>query len=43
MDDSTMQERYRALLLAARNLFSLTTRDDLHKIASFREGGLAGA
>jgi phosphoserine phosphatase RsbU/P len=29
MDDSTMQERYRALLLAARNLFSLTSLDDL--------------
>jgi len=29
MDDSTMQERYRALLLAARNLFSLTSMDDL--------------
>jgi sigma-B regulation protein RsbU (phosphoserine phosphatase) len=29
MDDSAMQERYRALLLAARNLFSLTTMDDL--------------
>jgi sigma-B regulation protein RsbU (phosphoserine phosphatase) len=29
MDDSAMQERYRALLLAARNLFSLTSLDDL--------------
>ncbi len=29
MDDSATQERYRALLLAARNLFSLTTLDDL--------------
>jgi phosphoserine phosphatase RsbU/P len=29
MDDSAMQERYRALLLAARNLFSLTSMDDL--------------
>jgi sigma-B regulation protein RsbU (phosphoserine phosphatase) len=29
MDDSAMQERYRALLLAARNLFSLTNLDDL--------------
>jgi sigma-B regulation protein RsbU (phosphoserine phosphatase) len=29
MDDSAMQERYRALLLAARNLFSLTGLDDL--------------
>jgi sigma-B regulation protein RsbU (phosphoserine phosphatase) len=29
MDDSTMQERYQALLLAARNLFSLTSMDDL--------------
>ena len=29
MDDTTMQERYRALLLAARNLFSLTSMDDL--------------
>jgi len=29
MDDSEMQERYRALLLAARNLFSLTNLDDL--------------
>jgi sigma-B regulation protein RsbU (phosphoserine phosphatase) len=29
MDDSGMQERYRALLLAARNLFSLTSLDDL--------------
>jgi sigma-B regulation protein RsbU (phosphoserine phosphatase) len=29
MDDSTMQERYHALLLAARNLFSLTNLDDL--------------
>ncbi len=29
MDDSSMQERYRALLLAARNLFSLTNLDDL--------------
>lgn len=29
MDDTSMQERYRALLLAARNLFSLTTMDDL--------------
>jgi sigma-B regulation protein RsbU (phosphoserine phosphatase) len=29
MDDSPTQERYRALLLAARNLFSLTSMDDL--------------
>ncbi len=29
MDDTAMQERYRALLLAARNLFSLTSLDDL--------------
>ena len=30
MDESTaMQERYRALLLAARNLFSLTSLEDL--------------
>jgi sigma-B regulation protein RsbU (phosphoserine phosphatase) len=29
MDDTAMQERYRALLLAARNLFSLTNLDDL--------------
>jgi sigma-B regulation protein RsbU (phosphoserine phosphatase) len=29
MEDSAMQERYRALLLAARNLFSLTSLDDL--------------
>jgi sigma-B regulation protein RsbU (phosphoserine phosphatase) len=29
MDDTGMQERYRALLLAARNLFSLTNLDDL--------------
>jgi phosphoserine phosphatase RsbU/P len=29
MDDSATQERYRALLLAARNLFSLTNLDDL--------------
>ena len=29
MDDSGMQERYRALLLAARNLFSCTSLDDL--------------
>jgi len=29
MDDSAMQERYRALLLAARNLLSLTNLDDL--------------
>src|SRR5882762_1442124 len=29
MDDSAMQDRYRALLLAARNLFSLTSLDDL--------------
>jgi len=29
MDDQAMQERYRALLLAARNLFSLTSLDDL--------------
>src|SRR5271155_5617132 len=29
MDDSAMQERYRALLRAARNLFSLTSLDDL--------------
>ena len=29
MDDSAMQERYRALLHAARNLFSLTSMDDL--------------
>jgi len=29
MDDSAMQERYRALLLAARNLFSLTSLEDL--------------
>jgi len=29
MEDSGMQERYRALLLAARNLFSLTSLDDL--------------
>src|SRR5450631_228578 len=29
MDDSAMQERYRALLLSARNLFSLTSLDDL--------------
>ena len=29
MDDWAMQERYRALLLAARNLFSLTSMDDL--------------
>ena len=29
MDDSGMQDRYRALLLAARNLFSLTSLDDL--------------
>jgi sigma-B regulation protein RsbU (phosphoserine phosphatase) len=29
MDDPAMQERYRALLLAARNLFSLTSLDDL--------------
>jgi sigma-B regulation protein RsbU (phosphoserine phosphatase) len=29
MDDVTMQERYRALLQAARNLFSLTSLDDL--------------
>jgi len=27
MDDTTMQERYRALLLAARNLFSLTRNE----------------
>jgi phosphoserine phosphatase RsbU/P len=29
MEDSGMQERYRALLLAARNLFSCTSLDDL--------------
>jgi sigma-B regulation protein RsbU (phosphoserine phosphatase) len=29
MDDHGMQERYRALLLAARNLFSCTSLDDL--------------
>jgi sigma-B regulation protein RsbU (phosphoserine phosphatase) len=29
MDESATQERYRALLLAARNLFSLTSLDDL--------------
>jgi sigma-B regulation protein RsbU (phosphoserine phosphatase) len=29
MDDTGMQERYRALLLAARNLFSLTNLEDL--------------
>jgi sigma-B regulation protein RsbU (phosphoserine phosphatase) len=29
MDDTGMQERYRALLQAARNLFSLTNLDDL--------------
>jgi sigma-B regulation protein RsbU (phosphoserine phosphatase) len=29
MDDTAMQERYRALLLAARNLFSLTNLEDL--------------
>jgi sigma-B regulation protein RsbU (phosphoserine phosphatase) len=29
MDDFATQERYRALLLAARNLFSLTSLDDL--------------
>lgn len=29
MDDQAMQERYRALLLAARNLFSLTSMEDL--------------
>ena len=29
MDDLATQERYRALLLAARNLFSLTSLDDL--------------
>jgi sigma-B regulation protein RsbU (phosphoserine phosphatase) len=29
MDESPTQERYRALLLAARNLFSLTSMDDL--------------
>ena len=29
MNDSAMQERYTALLLAARNLFSLTSLDDL--------------
>jgi sigma-B regulation protein RsbU (phosphoserine phosphatase) len=29
MDDSAMGERYRALLLAARNLFSLTNLEDL--------------
>jgi sigma-B regulation protein RsbU (phosphoserine phosphatase) len=29
MDDKAMQERYRALLLAARNLFSPTSLDDL--------------
>jgi sigma-B regulation protein RsbU (phosphoserine phosphatase) len=29
MDDSAMQDRYRALLQAARNLFSLTNLDDL--------------
>src|SRR5476649_479350 len=29
MDDTAMQERYRALLLAARNLFSLTSLDDI--------------
>jgi sigma-B regulation protein RsbU (phosphoserine phosphatase) len=29
MDDPAMQERYRALLLAARNLLSLTSLDDL--------------
>jgi sigma-B regulation protein RsbU (phosphoserine phosphatase) len=29
MEDSVLQERYRALLLAARNLFSCTSLDDL--------------
>ncbi len=29
MDDHVMQGRYRALLFAARNLFSLTSLDDL--------------
>src|SRR5471032_1086179 len=29
MDETATQERYRALLLAARNLFSLTSMDDL--------------